>query len=144
MEEDLALFRGITATTQKAELQSTSSQQDEFDRWLIDSIDQTLANLLGSRIRDQIYDYLVAHHHYGREEIPRKIDDFYAFLESTFASGSRTIGRTIIRRLFERIGYEFVNVPGFEFFDYLEAVKSRVRREAVRRERATQLDSDRL
>lgn len=120
-----------------AEFHRATSQPPEFDQMLIDSVDQALGDLLGSRIRDQIYDYLAAHHNYGREEIPQRINDFYAFLENTFASGSKTIGRTIIRRLFNKLGYEFVSTPGFEFFDYLEVVKARVGREAANRGQAT-------
>ena len=138
LEEYREPVRVFTSTAQTAELHGATSQPREFDHLLIDSVDQALGDLLGGRIRDQIYDYLAAHHNYGREEIPRRIDDFYAFLENTFASGGKTIGRTIIRRLFDKLGYEFVNVPGFEFFDYLEAVKARVAREATGRERTTQ------
>jgi hypothetical protein len=103
-----------------------------FDQMLIESVDQALRDLLGDRTRNQIYDYLSTHYNYGREEIPERIEDFYTFLENTFATGSRTVGRTIIRRLFTRLGYEYVNVPGFEFFDYLEAVRARVARDTAK------------
>lgn len=112
-----------------------------FDRLLVEAVDVALADLLGDRTRNQIYDYLAAHYSYGREEIPERIDEFYTFLENTFAGGSRTVGRTIIRRLFDKLGYEYVNVPGFEFFDYLETVKARVARDAARQELAARTRS---
>ena len=88
---------------------------------------------MGRRSRDQIYDHLATHYRYGREEIPLKICEFSDFLDNMFASGGRTIGRTIIRRLCDRLGYEFFNVPGFEFFDYLDALRARSQRDTGRR-----------
>jgi len=110
-----------------------------FDYLLLESIDEALADLLGRRSRDRIYDYLATQYRYGREEIPMKIFEFCEFLEKIFSSGNKTVGRTIIRRLCERLGYEFVNVPGFEFFDYLDALRARSEQHAGERERAWQV-----
>ena len=111
----------------------------DFDYLLLESIDEALADLLGRRSRDQIYDHLATQYRYGREEIPIKIFEFCEFLEKVFSSGSKTVGRTIIRRLCERLGYEFVNVPGFEFFDYLDALRARSEQRAGVHERAWQV-----
>jgi hypothetical protein len=116
-------------------------QTNRFGYLLLESIDEALADLLGRRSRDLIYDHLATQYRYGREEIPLKIHEFYEFLESMFSSGSRTIGRTIIRRLCDKLGYEFVNVPGFEFFDYLDALRARSERDADNRERLSQAAS---
>jgi hypothetical protein len=112
--------------------------QTVFDQLLVESVDQTLADLLGERVRNQIYDHLAIHHNPTPEDptqkidIPQRIDDVYGFLDKAFASAGRTIGRTILRQLFDRLGYEFVDVPGFGFIDYLEAVKTRAARDADR------------
>jgi len=111
-------------------------QTNKFDYLLLESIDEALADLLGTRSRDQIYDHLATQYRYGREEIPVKIFDFWEFLAKVFSSGSKTVGRTIIRRLCDKLGYEFMPVPGFEFFDYLDNLRARSERNADRRERA--------
>ena len=108
-------------------------QTSEFDYLLLESIDETLADLLGRRSRDKIYDHLATELRCGREEIPGKIYEFYGFLENIFSSGSRTVGRTIIRRLCNKLGYEFVHVPHFEFFDYLDHLRARSERDAANR-----------
>jgi len=118
-----------------------SLQTNRFDFLLLESIDEAFADLLGRKSRDQIYDHLATQYRYGREEIPLKICEFCEFLENAFSTGSRTVGRTIIRRLCDKLGYEFVNVPGFEFFDYLDALRARSERDADRRERASQAAS---
>jgi len=125
-----------TESSPQTKLQAAST--GNFDQLLIESVDQALSDLLGDRTRNQIYDFICARYNYGREEIPERIEDFYAFLENTFASGSKTVGRTIIRRLFARLGYEYVNVPGFEFFDYLEAVRARVARDTTKQHSTNQ------
>jgi len=111
---------------------------NRFDYLLLESIDEALADLLGTRSRDQIYDHLATKYRYGREEIPLKIFDFWEFLGSIFSSGSKTIGRTIIRRLCDRLGYEFVHVPEFQFLDYLDALRTRSGKDVDGRERAPQ------
>jgi len=110
-------------------------RRSKFDYLLLESIDQAIADLLGRRARDTIYDHLATHYRYGREEIPDKMTEFHKFLQDMFGSGAKTLGRTIIRRMFDKLGYEYVNVPGFEFFDYLEALKSRASGDEASRER---------
>jgi hypothetical protein len=112
-------------------------QKNRFNYLLLESIDQAFADLLGRRSRDAIYDHLATHYRYGREEIPENIDEFYKFLQNMFGSGAATLGRTVIRRMFDKLGYEYVNVAGFQFFDYLEALKSRVNRDDTNREPTT-------
>ena len=132
MPQYLRPFRDIDTST---ELEELGWAQTQFDKLLLQSIDQALDDLLGERIRNQIFDYMATNYHYGREEIPQRIDEFHTFLQNTFASASKTVGRTIIRRLFTNLGYEFVNVPGFGFLDYLDAAKARFARDATSRKR---------
>ena len=109
-----------------------------FDYLLLEAVDESLADLLGRRSRDQIYDHLATQYTYGREDIPLKIRYFYEFLEVMFASASSTVGRTIIRRLSEKLGCEFVNAPDFQFFDSLNTLRERSERDGNRREFAPQ------
>ena len=136
MQDGLKRLEEVHGTAQVTALPPLKQASRTFDGLLVESVDTALSDLLGERTRNLIYDYLAAHYGYGREEIPQKIDEFYSFLQNTFSSGGKTVGRTIIRRLFDKLGYEYVNVPGFEFFDYLEAAKARVGRDEVGRERA--------
>lgn len=98
--------------------------QTTFERLLLESTDEVLSDLFGEKTRDMLYDYLAAQHGYGREEIPKKMDEFYLFLEHVFGHSSRTIGRSIIRRLFAKLNYEYVDVRGFELIDYLQLLNT--------------------
>jgi hypothetical protein len=121
-----------------------SLENSTFDCLLLESIDEALADLLGRRSRDLIYDHLATYYRCGREELPGKIYEFHEFLENTFASSGKTVGRTIVRRLCDKLGYEFVHVPGFEFYDYLDALRARYERSTNMRDLATQAESLKL
>ena len=112
-------------------------QANEFDYLLLESTDQALSDLLGRRARDQIFDHLATQYRYGREEIPLKIGQFSEFLENLFSTSSPTVARAIIRRLSDKLGYEFVPVPGFQFVDYLDTLRARYDRNTEHRERLT-------
>ena len=140
MEEENARTKPVQKDDQ-ASIFDPQLIASRFDYMLLESIDEALADLLGRRSRDQIYDYLATRYRYGREEIPLKIFEFCDFLEDMFSTGSKTMERTMIRRLCDRLGYEFVHVPGFEFFDYLDALRARSERDQERRGRASQARS---
>jgi len=100
---------------------------------ILDSIDEALSDLLGTRGRDLVYDHIARNYSFGREDIPLHLDEFLTLLEDTFSTGSKTIGRTVIRRLYVKLGWAFEAVPGFEFNDYLESARARIGRELFER-----------
>jgi len=102
------------------------SQPNTLNDLILDSIDEALSDLLGIKGRDLIYDHIARHHSFGREDIPLHLEEFHTLLENTFSTGSRTISRTIIRRLYDKLDWKFVVVPGYEFNDYLKAVRARI------------------
>jgi hypothetical protein len=109
------------------------SRPNTLNDLILDSIDEALSDLLGTRGRDLIYDHIARNYSFGREDIPLHLDEFLTLLEDTFSKGSQTIGRTAIRRLYGKLGWEFNFVPAFEFNDYLEAAKARIGRELFER-----------
>ena len=110
------------------------SQPNTLNDLLLDSIDEALSNLFGTRGRDLVYDHLARKYSLGREDLPTHLTEFFAVLRKVFSpTGTRTIGRTIIRRLHDKLEWEFVAVADFDFNDYLKAVNARIAREVLRR-----------
>jgi hypothetical protein len=109
------------------------SQPNTLNDLILDSIDETLSDLLGTRGRDLIYDHIARNYSFGREDIPLHLNEFLILLETTFSKGSKTICRTIIRRLYSKLGWDFNPVPCFGLNDYLEATKARIGRELFER-----------
>jgi hypothetical protein len=95
---------------------------------ILESIDETLGDLLGRRAREAVYDHLERNCFIARSEIPRCLDDFFSVLETTFGKGSKTIGKVIAKRIYAKLGWEFTEVPNLEFKDYLGMIKGRLER----------------
>ncbi len=106
---------------------------------LADSMDQVLDELLGRKAKEAIYDYLERNYLIARDDIPKNIDKFFQLAEEVFGKGSKTIARCIMRRLWEQLGWKFVDVAGFEFSDYLETARARIGREVLEKARASSL-----
>ena len=90
---------------------------------MLDCIDETFADLFGSRIREAVYDNLERTRSLARDEIPDHLDLFFELLEQIWGKGSKTIGRRIAKKLYSRLGMEFVDIPKFEFADYFLATE---------------------
>lgn len=101
------------------------------------SIDQVLDDLLGRKAREAIYDYMERNYSVAREDIPRNTEKFFTLTSDIFGKGSKTIGRSISKRLWEQLGWKFVEIQDFEFSDYLEAAKARNARELVEKAKAS-------
>jgi hypothetical protein len=124
----------LASTSQPTrELQPIGSISGTLNDLLNDSIDETLHNLIGRRGSEAVYDYLERNFAISRDKIPNNLEKFNALLDETFGRGSKTIGKAIVRKLFEKLSWNFVEVPGFEFSDYLEAVRARIARELVQK-----------
>ena len=115
-----------------------------LDSSIVESVDEVLTDLLGEKTREAIYDYLERNYSFGKEHVPKNLHKFFELLDQTFGKGSKTIGNAIIRKLFEKLDWEFAEIPAFEFFDYLEAVRARIARELVEQAKSGREEYDSL
>lgn len=102
-----------------------------LDDLLLQCVDEVLADLLGRRTREAVYDCLERDYSLARNDIPNDFNKFFGLLEETFGKGSSTIGKSIIKRLYKKLEWEFADVPGFQFTDYMETIKARYARTLV-------------
>ena len=107
---------------------------------LSESIDEVLDNLLRRKTREAIYEYLARNYSLAKDDIPGNMDKFFQLIEEAFGKGSRTIAKCIVKRLFEKLGWKFEEIHGFDFYDYLEFARARMARELVQRAKATALN----
>jgi hypothetical protein len=96
-----------------------------------DCVDHVLSEVLGSKAREAIYDYMERNYAVAREDIPTNMSKFFALIGEAFGNGSRTIARCIVKRMWQEMGWAFTDTPGLEFWDYLEIARARMAREAV-------------
>jgi hypothetical protein len=138
------LKAAISASSIKGAEYVSDAKVSSLDDLLLLCIDETLADLLGRRTRTAIYDYLERSYSLGRRDIPKHMDKFFGLMEETFGKGSRTIGKSVIKRMFCKLEWRFEDIPGFEFGDYVEAVRTRVARALVSQAKPSYFSSDSL
>jgi len=95
---------------------------EDFARVLLECVDRTFEDLVGSKVRDAAYQVLEKDY-IAREDIPDKPDVFASFLEETFGVAGKTIGRAIARSLYHRLGLNFMNNPEYGFIEYVREAK---------------------
>lgn len=101
-----------------------TSPDRSFAQMLLESIDEGLS-VLGGEPRQAVYQFLQTICSLPREEIPRRVPEFVAGLRKAIGSASKVIEKIIIRKLFEKTGSVFREIPDSEFIDYVEDVKRR-------------------
>ena len=89
-----------------------------FSQVLLECIDEGLA-VLGTEPRQAVYQFLLTICSLPREEIPNHVADFDAGLKKALGGAFRVIERLILRKLFERTGSSFREIPGVDFNDYV-------------------------
>ena len=109
------------------------SQTGPIDALLLESMDEALTDLLGRRTREAVYDYLERNCFVARNEIPGRLDDFFKLLNETFGKGGSTIGKVIAKRLYAKLGWEFVDIHSYELIDYVTTAKRRLEKEPLSR-----------
>jgi hypothetical protein len=97
-----------------------------FDSLLLECINEILTDILSTRAREAVYDNLERTRFLSRNQIPKHLDAFFQLLEETFGKASKTIGRAIAKKLYSKLGLEFVETPGLEFADHLQTLRRKL------------------
>jgi len=111
--------------------ETTHASTDTIDHLLVESMDEALKGLLGERAREAVFEHLERNCLLPREQIPNRLAEFFALMEETFGKGSKTIARVIAKRLYAKLGWEYVEMPSYEFGDYVRVARDRLDRETA-------------
>ncbi len=116
------------------ELPRAYSGPNAFRKLLSDSIGEALTDLVGTRAREAVYDYMERNHSIARSEIPDHIDELFTLFERNFGVASKkVIGRVIAKKVYSKLDWEFHPIPNFQFTDYLERIKTELAKEVFER-----------
>ena len=137
---ELALHDANTVRPVTTDQQLQAAGAKALNDLLLESIDEVLDNLLRRKAREAIYQYLARTYSVARDNVPGNMDKFLQLTEEAFGKGSRTIAKCIVKRLFEKLGWKFEEIHGFDFYDYLEFARARMAREFVQKAKATSPD----
>ena len=99
-----------------------------------ESIDEVLNGLIGKKPTEALYDHLERHFSIARDDIPQNTETLFDVMKELFGhKSSMVISRCIAKRVFENLCWEFVQVEGFGFSDYIEMARARIARELVQK-----------
>ena len=118
-----------------------SERTQAFSQILLECIDEGLS-VLGNEPREAAFQFLRTICSLPRDEIPDRIPDFAAGLKKALGGASKVIERVILRKLFERTGSTFREIPDSDFNDYVLDAKRRF--EIVSHRREDPVESSRL
>jgi len=118
-----------TPSTRATGLQAIHVHKHGLEGLLLDSIEETLSDILGSRAKEAIFDFLEINCLIGRNEFAGSLGDLFIVLDETFGRGSKTLGKAIAKKLYSKLNWEFFDCPEYDLNDYLVNVKLRLARE---------------
>ena len=101
------------------------AQSKDFDKLLVDSIDDALLSL-GESSRHSIYFHIEQNFNLKRNEIPQNLVQFQLALERIFGVGSRFIEILIMKNLHRKIcqTLKIEEIQQLEFVKYVKAVRN--------------------
>jgi hypothetical protein len=96
----------------------------EFNDILVESIDETITDLLSRAVVDALYAHLQTFHSISRDEVPYRLDTLFTILEKIFGvRGSQTLTKTIAKRFYLKLGLEFTGNPSRTLLEYVDEAK---------------------
>ena len=99
----------------------------EFNDLLVQSIDETITDLLSRAVVDALYAHLQTVYSVPKDEVPNRLDTLLTALEKVFGASSQTITRAIARKFYLKLGLEFTNHPSYTLIEYVDEAKMKLR-----------------
>jgi len=98
-----------------------------FDQTLLGCVRDGVKAVLGDEVLESLFVHLENHNGLMRDEVPHRLDVFFASLEETFGQMSgKTIGRFIIKLFYARLGLTFDSRSNRMLLDYVEDARKKV------------------
>ena len=98
----------------------------EFNGALVESIDDTITELLSRTVVDALYAHLQTTYSISRDEVPYRLDTLFTTLEKIFGASSKTITKAIARKFFLKLTLEFTDNPTHTLLEYVDEAKMKL------------------
>jgi hypothetical protein len=90
-----------------------------FDRFVLESIDETIYALLGKEPHTTYFSILESDFNLEREEIPEKLDEFDEALAAVLGGSRGVVVRAIARRLHAKVGIPYQERSEYGLNEYV-------------------------
>ena len=94
---------------------------------MVESIDETITDLLSRAVVDALYVHLETVYSIPKDEVPNRLDSLLTALEKIFGPSSHTITRAIARKFYLKLGLKFSNHPNYTLIEYVNEAKMKLR-----------------
>jgi len=112
---------------QRSAMKGRAIQEREFNSLLLDSVDEALTDLLGTKFKDRFFTLLETERQISKKAIPDKLDSFTSVLSAVFgAKAAFVIGRAIAKRFYARLEIQFVERDSYTLLNYGSEAKSMI------------------
>jgi hypothetical protein len=96
----------------------------EFNDALLESIDETITDLLSRAVVKALYVHLQTTYSVSRDELPYSVDTLLTALEKIFGvRGSQTITKAIAEKFYLKLRLEFTGYPSRTLLEYVDQAK---------------------
>ncbi len=106
----------IEEITDHAEIELLNERSDDgemlpsFENLVTSILHDTLTMVLGEKVAEALYSYILRNFNLRKEEIVMKPEVFSKSVNRLFGRGGRVIQRVIIRNICDRVGVEYSEV----------------------------------
>ena len=104
----------------------------EFNDVLVESIDETITDLLGRAVVDALYAHLQTNYSISRDEVPYRLDTLFTTLEKIFGASSQTITKAIAKRFCLGLGLEFTVNQSRTLLEYVDEAKIKLQKSSYK------------
>jgi hypothetical protein len=94
-----------------------------FNRTLVESVEGTIAAVLGQNVAEAFGHRFYADLGLSREDIPLHLTELSSALDGSFGVGGGVLGRAIVRRLYAQLGLTLVQTPNSSLVERIEDAK---------------------
>ncbi len=99
----------------------------EFNDALVESIEETITELLSGAVVEALYAHLETFHSISRNEVPYRLDTLFTSLEKIFGvRGSQAITKAIAKKFYLKLGLEFTDNPSRALLEYVDEGKMKL------------------
>jgi len=104
----------------------------DFNALLVDSVDEAISEVLGSRVTSAFWHHYQAFLGITRDEMPYRLDTLFASLKGTFGVGGETLGRHIVKKLYAKANAPLELKPDHTLAEYVEELKQILAQDLMR------------
>jgi len=107
-------------------LSERQPEESVFNEIFSQSIDETIAGILGRAVSEAFTNYMRARFDLEFDAIAERPETLFRALHDSLGTGGDRVGKYIVRKLYQKAGVEFSDGDGRPLAEYVQALKRRL------------------